>query len=134
MSYKEEIFFLNRKHSAIINDYLTNVQKLIDDSTFFAEDYKGYEDLILNVIEFHNGLSEYVSVGSVCTKEWYVSMPNNLYWATRGYLANLQLNQDESTYLIEEKLLSLTLIVLEELNKSLITHPYTKKEEKINLN
>ena len=67
-------------------------------------------------------------------KEWYVSMPNNLYWATRGYLANLQLNQDESTYLIEEKLLSLTLIVLEELNKSLLTHPYTKKEEKINLN
>jgi hypothetical protein len=134
MSYKEEIYFLNNRHSVIINDYLTKVQNLMDSSTFFNEDYVGYEVLVLNVIDYHNGLSKYVSEGLVNRRDWFVSLPNNLYWATKGYLANLQLNQNEDIYYCEEKLLSLTLDVLDELNESILIHPFTEKEYKINLN
>ena len=84
----------------------------------FEEDYIGFELLIEKAIEFHNGLGGYVELGSVDRRDWFVSLPNNIYWATKGYISNLALNQDEDLHLFENELLSLTVSTLEKLNKN----------------
>jgi len=130
----DNILFLNKQHSDIVNQHLLDVQDVIDKATFFNEDYIGYELLVENAVKFHNGLGEYVKIGNVNPKEWYMSLPNNLYWATKGYMSNLQLNEGVDLYLYEEKLLSLTVSVLQKLNESIVVNPFTEGEQKINLN
>lgn len=134
MSPNKEIYYLNKTHSAIINSYLLDVTNLISDVTMFDEDFIGYELLVDGVIDFHNGLGIYVEDGNVNRKEWFISLPNNLYWASRGYIANLALNEEKDLSLFEEKLLSLTVKVLGELTETLLVKPFTEQEYKINLN
>jgi len=134
MSLKQDIYCLNKSHSVIINAFLDDIQMIINDVVIYNEDAVGFEVIVAKTIDFHNGLGEYVLFGNVGYHEWYMSLPNNLYWATKGYLVNLALNQDEDLSLCERKLLSLTINVLRELNKSVIIHPFTEEERKINLN
>tara|TARA_R110002167_G_scaffold130546_1_gene314034 strand:+ start:1124 stop:1528 length:405 start_codon:yes stop_codon:yes gene_type:complete len=134
MSFKNDIIYLNERHSLIINEFLNDIHDVIEEVTMFEEDYIGFELLIEQAIEFHNGLGGYVELGSVNRRDWFVSLPNNIYWATKGYISNLALNQDEDLYLFDDKLLSLTVDVLGKLNDSLLIHPFTEKENKINLN
>jgi len=134
MSINNDIIYLNERHSSIVNEFLNDIHQVIDDVTMFEEDYIGFEVLVEKAIEFHNGLGGYVESGGVNRRDWYMSLPNNIYWATKGYISNLALNQDEDLYLFEDKLLSLTVDVLEKLNDSLLVHPFTSKENKIHLN
>jgi|TARA_R110000823_G_scaffold14707_4_gene48286 hypothetical protein len=134
MGINNEILYLNERHSVIINEFLYDIRNVIDEVTMFNEDYEGFESLLDRVIDFHNGLGEYVEGGRVDRREWYMSLPNNLYWATQGYIANLALNHEEDLSEFEGKLLSLTVDVLQRLNRSLLVHPFTKKENKIHLN
>jgi hypothetical protein len=134
MAFELEIFYLNKEHSKIINSYLDDVYSLVYDATFFTEDYEAFEDLIHGVVAYHNGLGDYVATGSVNRREWYISLPNNMYWCCKGFFANLQLYQEQEVQDYEQKLLSLTINVLDRLNTSIIASPLTEKEININLN
>jgi hypothetical protein len=134
MASEQEIYYLNKQHSVIVNNYLDDMAELVYSATFFNEDYVGYQNLIDNVITFHNGLGEYCLDGTVNAREWYISLPNNLYWATKGYFNSLLLYQEKDIDDVEEKLLSLTVSVLEELNKSIVIYPSTENNMNINLN
>jgi len=134
MAFELEIYYLNKEHCTIINEYLDDVYNLVYEATFFEEDYVNFERLIEGVVSFHNGLGEYVSGGSVNAREWYISLPNNLYWVSKGYFSSLQLYQEQDVYDYEQKLLSLTIDVLDKLNKSIIKQPLTEKLININLN
>ena len=116
MSLTQDIFYLNKRHSSIISTFLDDIEELVNEVSCYNEDLVGFDVIMKSIIDFHNGLGEYVLYGSIGSQEWYVSLPNNLYWATKGYLANLELNQDNDMSLCEEKLLSLTVDVLKQLN------------------
>ena len=130
----DNILFLNEQHSTIVRGHLADMEGVINSVTFFDEDFVGFQVLIDDILRFHNGLGEYVNIGNVDAKEWYMSLPNNLYWATKGYMANLQLNEDVSLYEYNEKLLSLTVDVLRKLNESIVINPSTEEDRIINLN
>tara|TARA_R110000824_G_scaffold72595_2_gene185187 strand:- start:10974 stop:11378 length:405 start_codon:yes stop_codon:yes gene_type:complete len=134
MSLTQDIFYLNKRHSSIISTFLDDIEELVNEVSCYNEDLVGFDVIMKSIIDFHNGLGEYVLYGSIGSQEWYVSLPNNLYWATKGYLANLELNQDNDMSLCEEKLLSLTVDVLKQLNNSIIIQPFNEEEQKINLN
>ena len=134
MSLKKDIYYLNTRHSEIITEFLYDVQDIVKEVTFFKEDYIEFQSLSNGVIDFHNGLSEYVVLGGVDCLEWYVSLPNNLYWATKGYLSSIQSKEEVDLIIYEEKLLSLTINVIGKLNNSIVIQPYTDRDIKINLN
>jgi hypothetical protein len=134
MDYEQEILFLNEQHFVIVDKYLNDVTDLVYNSTFFNEDYVGFQSLIDNVITFHNGLGKYCLEGTVEAREWYISLPNNLYWAAKGYFNSLLLYQNQDIEGVEEKLLYLTISVLEELNESIDVNPSDLNYMNINLN
>ena len=113
---------------------MSDIQDLVQEVTLFNEDYNEFLNLSSSVIDFHNGLSEYIIIGGVNSIDWYVSLPNNLYWTTKGYLSSINANQEIDLVLYEEKLLSLTVDVISKLHKSFIIQPFTDKERNINLN
>ena len=134
MSLKKDVYYLNTRHSRIINEFMSDIQDLVQEVTLFNEDYNEFLNLSSSVIDFHNGLSEYIIIGGVNSIDWYVSLPNNLYWTTKGYLSSINANQEIDLVLYEEKLLSLTVDVISKLHKSFIIQPFTDKERNINLN
>lgn len=134
MAFQLEIFYLNKEHCAIVNDYLDDVYNLVYEAAFFTEDYEKFEELMHRVVAYHNGLGEYVAEGSVNRKEWFISLPNNLYWCCKGYFSSLQLYQEQEVDFYEQKLLSLTIDVLDKLNRTIVINPLTEKEKNINLN
>ena len=134
MAFELEIYYLNNEHSSIVNDYIDEVYQLVHEATFFTEDYKNFEDLIQNVVSYHNGLGEYVADGSVDRREWYTSLPNNLYWVSKGFFSNLPQYQDKDIVEHEQKLLYLTIDVLDRLNDCMEKLPLTQVEMNINLN
>lgn len=134
MSLKKDVYYLNTRHSKIINEFMSDIQDIIKEVTLFNEDYYKFQDLSSNVIDFHNGLSEYIILGGVNSIEWYVSLPNNLYWATKGYLSSINANEEVDVVFYEEKLLSLTVDVIAKLHNSFLIQPFTDKERNINLN
>ena len=95
----------------------------MDECTYYNEDLDGFTELINDFIFFHNGLGTYALGGEIDYQSWYLSLPQNVYWATKGNIEFFQ-----------EKVLSLVLKTIKSLDASLIIHPGTESENKINLN
>tara|TARA_R110002074_G_scaffold161515_3_gene319705 strand:+ start:286 stop:606 length:321 start_codon:yes stop_codon:yes gene_type:complete len=106
----------------------------MDECTYYNEDLDGFTELINDFIFFHNGLGTYALGGEIDYQSWYLSLPQNVYWATKGYFASLTLKKGENIEFFQEKVLSLVLKTIKSLDASLIIHPGTESENKINLN
>tara|TARA_R100001244_G_C5163443_1_gene131198 strand:+ start:1037 stop:1441 length:405 start_codon:yes stop_codon:yes gene_type:complete len=134
MSDEVEIYCLNKRHSNIVSEFLRDLQDIIDEATYYDEEYEGFKDVIARVILFHNGLGIYTLDGEIDKISWYLSMPNTVYWATVGYFAALTPKKEENLDEYRKKVLSLIENVVERLELSLLIQPGTENEEKINLN
>lgn len=129
-----EIFCLNRRHSEIVCDFLRDLEDIINEATYYDEDYEGFKEIIEKIILFHNGMGAYTMDELIDKKTWYLSMPNTAYWATIGYFAALTPQKEEDLDEYREKVLSLISVVIKRLEMSLVIQPGTEIEEKINLN
>jgi hypothetical protein len=134
MNENAEIFCLNKRHSHIVCEFLQDLQDIINEVTFYDEDYEGFKEVIEKIILFHNGLGVYAVTGEIHKINWYLSMPNTVYWATIGYFASMTPEKKEDLDEYREKVLSLISVVIKRLETSLVIQPGTENEEKINLN
>jgi hypothetical protein len=134
MSYEVEIFCLNKRHSNIVTEFLRNLEDIINEATYYDEEYEGFKGVIERVILYHNGLGINTMEGEVDKINWYLSMPNTVYWATVGYFAALTPKKEENLDKYRKKVLSLIENVIERLELSLLIQSGTESEEKINLN
>jgi len=134
MNENAEIFCLNRRHSDIVCDFLSDLEDIINEATFYDEDYDGFRDIIEKIILYHNGMGAYTMDDLIDKKTWYLSMPNNAYWATIGYFAALTPENKDNLDEYREKVLSLISVVIKRLEMSLVIQPGTENEDKVNLN
>jgi|TARA_R110000787_G_scaffold118062_1_gene228789 hypothetical protein len=129
-----EIYCLNKRHSKIVCGFLVELEDIINDATHYDEDFEGYKKVMDKFITFHNNLGIYAILGEVDYENWYLSLPNNVYWATIGYFASVQVTEGEDLDKFKEKVFSLISITLKKLDRSLIAQSWTESEEKIHLN
>lgn len=134
MKENAEIYCLNKRHSSIVCEFLQDLEDIINEVAYYDEDYEGFKEVIERIILFHNGLGAYAMEGEVDKINWYLSMPNTVYWATVGYFAAITPEKKEDLDEYKEKVLSLISIVIKKLELSLLIQPGTEAEEKINLN
>ena len=129
-----DIYCLNKRHSKIISNFLDDLEDIIEECTLYPEDLAQFRYVIEDFIAFHNGLGVYALDGVMEYKSWYLSLPNNVYWATKGYFAALTLKKGDDLLFFQEKILSLILKTINSLDNSLIIQPWTERENKVNLN
>ena len=134
MNKNAEIYCLNKRHSSIVCEFLQDLENIINEVAYYDEDYDGFKDVIDRIILFHNGLGAYAMSGEIDKTNWYLSMPNTVYWATVGYFAAITPEKEEDLDKYKEKVLSLISGVIKRLELSLLIQPGTETEEKINLN
>tara|TARA_R100000152_G_C6757891_1_gene181744 strand:+ start:1031 stop:1435 length:405 start_codon:yes stop_codon:yes gene_type:complete len=128
------IYCLNKRHSKIVKDFLSELEAIINEATYYDDDFAGYQEIIKNFITFHNELGLYAIMGEVDYENWYKSLPNNVYWASMGYFAAVQSEEHEDVGIYKLKVLSLISETLVKLDRSLIAQSWTESEEKKHLN
>ena len=129
-----EIYCLNKRHSKIVCDFLMQLEGIIDRATFYDEDFEGYKEVMKNFITFHNHLGVSALLGEVDYDSWYISLPNNVYWATIGYFAAVEVSEGENLDKFKGEVFSLISSTLKRLDRSLVAQSWTESEEKIYLN
>jgi hypothetical protein len=132
MSEYVEIFCLNKRHSDVVINFLYDLHEIIDNATYYEEDFVGFTDIMEDFIVYHNKLGEEAVKGSVEYKNWYSSLGNNVYWATKGYFAAMQ--DKESAIINEKKVISLIQDFLDNIELALIIDPNLTTNGRINLN
>ena len=83
----------------------------------------------------HNGIGILSLDGEITKDEWYLSLPNNLYWATLGFFASL--DDDKESPLLDiykEEALNVIEKHIKKLKNSLIVQSITDGENIKNLN
>jgi len=136
MNDSKEIYCLNSIHSVIVSSFLQKIEDIIEECSMYDEDVEEFGDIIENLIIYHNTLGVTAMDGETTYEEWYLSLPNNVYWAATGYFASLTVskNKDKDIEFFREKMLSLITKTIKSLNSSLIIQPWTENENKIHLN
>jgi hypothetical protein len=134
MNESKPIYCLNNMHSVIVSSFLAEIEEIVEECTMYNEDIDGFRDIIENLIIYHNALGVSAMDGDTAYEDWYLSLPNNVYWALTGYFASLTVNKGEDIELFREKMLSLINKTIQSLNSSLIMQPWTESENKIHLN
>lgn len=129
-----EIYCLNKRHSKIVCEFLMQLEDIIDKATYYDEDFEGYKKVMEKFITFHNGLGIYALLGEVDYDSWYISLPNNVYWATLGYFASVEVSKGEDLDKFKGEVFALISKTLNRLDRSLIVQSWTESEEKIHLN
>tara|TARA_R110000796_G_scaffold60332_3_gene139523 strand:- start:2504 stop:2902 length:399 start_codon:yes stop_codon:yes gene_type:complete len=84
------IICLNTSHEAIIMDYLSDVQKIIDNSTESDEDYDSFLNVLANIIMQHNEKGEMAYKDTIFRNNWLYNLPSMVYWASLGYVSILK--------------------------------------------
>tara|TARA_R110002074_G_scaffold1973_3_gene11876 strand:+ start:3349 stop:3750 length:402 start_codon:yes stop_codon:yes gene_type:complete len=128
-----DIYCLNKRHTSIILDFLSDIEDIIEE---LEEDYENssFYIVIEKIVEYHNAMGALVMKSNIPKQEWYLSLPNNIYWASIGYLSSLDEENEEKTVECCRKILSLVDVTLDKLEMSLIIQKGDEYEEKINLN
>jgi len=134
MRKEVEIYCLNKRHSKIVFNFLIELEGIIDRATFYDEDFEGYKEVMEKFITFHNSLGVHALLGEVDYDSWYISLPNNVYWATLGYFASVEVSQGEDLDKFKGEVFALISTTLHKLDRSLIAQSWTESEEKIHLN
>jgi len=129
-----EIYCLNKRHSKIVCEFLSDLERIVSDATYYDDDFEGFKEVMNKFISYHNELGVYAVLGSVEYDNWYMSLPNNVYWATLGYFASVQAEGDDDLSVFKLKVLSLISKTMDRLDRSLISQSWTETEEKIHLN
>lgn len=132
MSEFVEVFCLNKRHSDIVINFLYDLHEVIDNATYYEEDFVGFTDIMQDFISYHNKLGAEALKGSVDYKNWYSSLGNNVFWATKGYFAAMQDKEIAGIY--EKKVLSLIQDFLDNVELALIIDPNLTQAGNINLN
>ena len=134
MGKNVEIYCLNKRHSKIVCEFLMQLEGIIDKATFYDEDFEGYKEVMERFISFHNELGVYALLGEVDYDSWYLSLPNNVYWATLGYFASVEVSKGGDLDKFKLQVFSLISKTLNRLDRSLVVQSWTESEEKIHLN
>jgi hypothetical protein len=123
-------------HSVIVSSFLSKIEEIVEECTMYEEDIYEFKDIIENLIIYHNSLGVSAMDGETTYEDWYLSLPNNVYWALTGYFASLtpSKNKDKDIEFFRKKMLSLIHKTIKSLNSSLIIQPWTENENKIHLN
>lgn len=129
-----DIYCLNKRHSKIVCGFLRDLEVIINDATYYDEDFKGFKEVMEKFIFFHNELGISAAIGDVDYENWYLSLPNNVYWATIGYFASVQCKEEDDLDEFKEEVFSLIYRTINKLNRSLIVQPWVENQEKIHLN
>jgi hypothetical protein len=129
-----EIYCLNKRHSKIVCEFLMQLEGIINKATFYDEDFEGYKEVMERFISFHNELGIYALLGEVDYENWYISLPNNVYWATLGYFASVEVSDGEDLDKFKGEVFALISKTLTRLDRSLVVQSWTESEEKIHLN
>jgi len=129
-----EIYCLNKRHSNIVCEFLMKLEDIIDKATYYDDDFEGYKKVMEKFITFHNSLGIYALLGEVDYNSWYISLPNNVYWATMGYFASVEVSEGENLDKFKGEVLDLISKTINRLDTSLIAQSWTESEEKIHLN
>ena len=130
-----DIYCLNKMHTEIVFSFLADVQSVIDKSVSYDERCEKFDKVIEQIIVIHNGIGVLSLDGSISKDEWYLSLPNNLYWATLGFFASLD-EEEESPLLniYKEEALDIIEKYIRKLKNSLIIQSVTDRENIKNLN
>jgi hypothetical protein len=110
------------------------LEGIINKATFYDEDFEGYKEVMERFISFHNELGIYALLGEVDYENWYISLPNNVYWATLGYFASVEVSDGEDLDKFKGEVFALISKTLTRLDRSLVVQSWTESEEKIHLN
>ena len=129
-----EIYCLNKRHSKIVCEFLMKLEAIIDKATYYDDDFEGYKEVMGKFIDFHNNLGLNAILGEIDYDSWYISLPNNVYWATIGYFASVEVSEGEDLDKFKEQVFALISKTLNRLDRSLIAQSWTESEEKIHLN
>ena len=132
MSEYVEIFCLNKRHSDVVINFLYDLHEIIDNATYYEEDFVGFTDIMEDFIVYHNKLGAEAIKGSVEYKNWYSSLGNNVFWACKGYFASMQ--DKENAIIYEKKVISLVSDFLANSELALIIDPNLTTIGRINLN
>jgi len=130
-----DIYCLNKRHTEIVFSFLCDLQSVIDKSVSHDKRCEKFDSVIEQIIVVHNGIGILSLDGEITKDEWYLSLPNNLYWATLGFFASLD-DYDESPLLdiYKEEALDVIEKYIRKLKNSLIIQSITDGENIKNLN
>ena len=130
-----DIYCLNKRHTEIVFSFLCDLQSVIDKSVSHDKRCEKFDRVIEQIIVVHNGIGILSLDGEITKDEWYLSLPNNLYWATLGFFSSLD-DYDESPLLeiYKEEALDIIENYIRKLKNSLIIQSITDGENIKNLN
>ena len=128
------VHFINKGHKDVVSDFLEDIQKMISDYVLYEEDFYSYKSIILGVVEYHNSAYHSVKIGALSEVSWMLAMPNNVYWATLGFLSSVRPNENVKRMLFDEKMLSLIIDTITNLESLGFRTVYPADEDKIYLN
>jgi hypothetical protein len=130
-----DIYCLNKIHTEIVFDFLSEIQSVIDKSVSYDERCEKFDKIVEQIILVHNGIGVLSLDGEITKEEWYLSLPNNLYWATLGFFASLDdYNESPLLDIYKEEALDIIEKYIKRLKNSLIIQSITDTENIKNLN
>ena len=130
-----DIYCLNKIHTEIVFSFLADLQSVIDKSVSHDKRCEKFDTVIEQIIVVHNGIGVLSLDGSISNDEWYLSLPNNLYWATLGFFASLDYEQESPLLdIYKEEALDIIEKYIRKLKNSLIIQSITDGENIKNLN
>lgn len=130
-----DIICLNKRHTNLVLYFLADLQSIIDKAVSYDERMHQFDRVVEQILIVHNGIGVSSMEGNVSYEDWYLSLPNNLYWATIGFFASLDKNE-ESPFIEVYKDEALEVIerYIKKLKNSLIIQNVTDGENIANLN
>tara|TARA_R110001592_G_scaffold86130_7_gene254234 strand:- start:1643 stop:2047 length:405 start_codon:yes stop_codon:yes gene_type:complete len=134
MVEKMGIYFLNNGHEEIITEFLDDMQGMISDYTLYEEDFDSYKSIILGTVEYHNSSYDSVQIKVLSETSWILSLPNNLYWATLGFLSTTRCKSDIKKSKFDDEMLTLIIDTITNLESVLLMVAHHDDDNKMYLN
>jgi hypothetical protein len=130
-----DVYCLNKIHTKLVFNFLSELQSVIDKSVSHDKRCEKFDLVVEQAIIVHNGIGVLSIDGDITSDDWYLSLPNNLYWATIGFFAALD-DEMESPLLENYKDEALSVIerYIRKLKNALIIQSITDGENIKNLN
>ncbi|QDP66774.1 MAG: hypothetical protein GOVbin5978_50 [Prokaryotic dsDNA virus sp.] len=98
MFHQNYIVCLNNAHEAIMLDFLSDVQGIIDDATTNDKDYESFLNVLANIISKHNENGEMAYKDTIFRNNWLYNLPSMIYWASIGYVSVLKNKKEDITF------------------------------------
>tara|TARA_R110000787_G_scaffold109283_1_gene217876 strand:+ start:982 stop:1389 length:408 start_codon:yes stop_codon:yes gene_type:complete len=130
-----DVYCLNKLHTNLVFNFLSELQSVIDKSVAHDKRCEQFDLVVEQAIIVHNGIGVFSIEGDISNDEWYLSLPNNLYWATIGFFSSLDSDMESpllDIYKNEALIVIQNYIV--KLKNSLIIQSITDGENIKNLN